>query len=235
MDNSDKIVVLTRYSELTPELMIRLLKSSLNDFEFGFYKKGEAQKPASKDIKDIMIAAFKNMSIESEALKLADIESGVCEKHLSKEVVEYYKAAMALIYEYITRLEEQEYGVGEIRLANRGLEALMWYRDEGDHDSPDDSSTFEEVILNDELRDAASEMYDNVVHLVKRANVEKLWIHTDWIDKDRLVRKWGYTLMVDFEDTYDEDSAFPYYSKRELRTFERIMGREFEEFDSVLR
>lgn len=235
MNNPDNFVVISRYSELTAEIMIKLLKSSLNDFEFGFYKKGEVEVPASKDIKDVMNSAFKYMSLESEVLKLSDLQSGVCEKHLRKEVLEYYKAEMALIYEYINKLEEQEYGVGEIRLANRGLEALMWYRDEGDYGTGDNDLPFEEFLLMDELKDAASQMYDNIVYMVKKANCEKLWIRTDWRDKASFVKKWGYTLMVDPEDTYDEDSAFPYHSKRELKMFEKIMGREFEEFDPVLR
>lgn len=235
MNNPDNFVVISKYSELTAEIMIKLLKSSVNDFEFGFYKKGEVETPESKDIKDVMNSAFKYMSLESEALKLADLQSGVCEKHLRKEVLEYYKVEMVLIYEYINKLEEQEYSVGEIRLANRGLEALMWYRDEGEHPDLDDYSSFDEFLLIDDLKDAASQMYNNIVYLVKKSNCEKLWIRTDWRDKSNLVKKWGYTLMVNPEDTYDEDSDFPYHSIRELRMLEKIMGREFKEFDSVLR
>lgn len=235
MNNPDHFVVISKYSELTAEMMIKLLKSSLNDFEFGFYKKGEVEVPASKDIKDVMNSAFKYMSLESEVLKLADFQSGVCEKHLRKEVIEYYKAEMALICEYINKLEEQGYSVGEIRLANRGLEALMWYRDEGGYGAEDNDLPFEEFLLMDELKDATSQMYDNIVYMVKKANCEKLWIRTDWRDKADFVKKWGYTLMVDPEDTYDEDSAFPYHSQRELKMFEKIMGREFEEFDPILR
>lgn len=234
--STENIIVITRYADLTTETMVKLLKSSLNDFEFGFYKKGEVEVPQSRDIKDIFVSIAKYMVKESHALKLSDFDDGTCNKYLDKAVLDYYAENMALVYEYISRVQEQDLCVGDIRCANRGLEGLMWYRDEIARNSDvDEDISFHDYLLKEDLNDAASFMYDNVVYLVKKANCEKLWNRTDWNSKAELVNKWGYTMMTDPEDMYDEDSSFPYTSKRELRMFERIMGREFEEFDSILR
>lgn len=193
-ENLNNIIVVSRYSELTPEIMLRLLKSGLNDFE-----------------------------------------SGACEQYLSKEAKDYYQNAMALVYEYISKVEEKNYGVGELRTANRGLEALMWYRYDMSSKADIDGLPFNEFLMKDNLNDAISQMHDNISDLVKKANCEELWIQTDWYSKTELLKKWGYTLMTDPEDIHDENSIFPFHSKRELRMFEKIMGREFEEFDSYLR
>lgn len=234
--STDNIIVITRYADLTAETMVKLLKSGLNDFEFGFYKKGDVEVPNSRDIRDIIVSIAKYMSKESHVLKLSDFNDGNCEKYLDKAVMDYYESNMALVYEYIARVEKQELSVGEIRLANRGLEGLMWYRDEIARNSDViENISFHDYLLKEDLNDAASSMYDNVVYLVKKANCEKLWIHTDWKTKAELVKKWGYTMMTDPEDMYDENSTFPYTSKRELRLFENVMGRDFEEFDSILR
>lgn len=128
--STENIIVITRYADLTAETMVKLLKSGLNDFEFGFYKECDVEVPESKDIKDIIVSIAKYMSKESHVLKLSDFNSGICGKYLEKAVMDYYEDNMALVYEYISRVEKQELSVGEIRLANRGLEGLMWYRDE---------------------------------------------------------------------------------------------------------
>lgn len=193
-ENKKNIIVVSRYSELTPKIMIRILKSELNDFESGF-----------------------------------------CEQYLSKAAKEYYQNATALVYEYISKVEKKNYDVGELRTANRGLEALMWYRYDVSSKADIDDLPFEEFLMKDNLKDAISQMHDNVADLVKKANCEELWRQTDWYSKTELLKKWGYTLMTAPEDIHDENSTFPFHSKRELRMFEKTMGREFEEFDSLLR
>lgn len=147
--------------------------------------------------------------------------------------------------EYIAKLQGKRASVGEIRLANRGLEALMWYRDEvaskklsdlwDSNSSFAENKSFKEKLYEDSFYSAATEMYDNVHELVRKANYENLWSWTNLSSKISLLDKWGYTMMVDSEDIHDENSTFPFHSKRELKIFEKIMGREFEEFDLVLR
>lgn len=234
-EDMDNIIVISRYSELTPEIMIRLLKSGLNDFEFGYYKNEKIEVPTSNDLMGFMTSFAKYISAESKTIKLSDLESGSYEQHLSEVEKDYYLKAMALIHEYISKVEEKKYSVGEIRFANRGLEALMWHCYDVSSKTNIDDLPFDEFLLKDNLNDAILRMHDNVVDLVKKANCEEVWIHTDWYSKTDLLKMWGYTLLTDPEDIHDENSAFPFYSKRELRMFEKIMGREFEEFDSLLR
>lgn len=141
---------------------------------------------------------------------------------------ELHKDNVVLIYEYVSKLEEHNLNVGEVRCANRGLEALMWYRDEMAEYNFTGEVDVRGLVLKVELEMVSEDIYDAVNDLVKMANFEEIWLWINATTKASLLSKWGHTLYEAPDDILDDNSPFPYHSKRELRLFEKVMGREFD-------
>lgn len=192
-NDSANIVVVTRYKDITSEIMLTMLKSGLNEFKFSFF---------------------------DEQSKL------------------YEKETVDLIREYIYKLENVMPNVSVIRSANRGLEALMSIREDRalknscEIWSDSNGKSFKEKLTDDRLNDAICEIVDKVYELVHNANFEDLWKNMNYWAKNDLLKDWN----MDWKDcTNDEVLSFGLFTKREISTFEGIIGIDFEEFDQYLR
>lgn len=160
----------------------------------------------------------------------------------TEESAKYEEDVMKLIHEYIHNVEIKMPSVDVLRCANRGLEALMSIREKealkrsvelwDDAVNKETTMSFSEKLNVDVINDAASEMLFNVNELVYKANFEEMWKDLRASRKNELCKEWGMTLGIAAEDKPLGDIA---HTKRELFTFEFVMGREFEEFDQYLR
>lgn len=187
------VVAVTMYKDITPELMLMILKSGINEIDFS--RTDEYAKP-------------------------------------------YVEETMNLIKEYVFKLEAIMPEVGIIKCANRGLEALMSIREDKalkrscEIWSDTDSTRFKEKLVEDTINNAVSETYFYVKDLVNKANFEVLWKNMSFSERVELARGWGMTLN---DCIYDSSVLFMTYTRFEIKSFEQVMGREFEEFNIYLR
>lgn len=165
----------------------------------------------------------------------------------TQESKEYYDDTVGLLKEYSEKLGEQKLSVGEVVCSTRGLAALMSYRENVAIESsnvlwkpelvPRDNKIIRKIFLEcleeDDLYLYISSLASEVEEIAEAAVYRDIWINTGFATKQALYKEWGMTFGDDNDDI-PEPLNLP-FTKREMKSFEKVMGREFAEFDEILR